>query len=62
MLDQKLPMRREPVMALYRKFCMCRLMSSCRMFFQIDASVSSWVVMSWIAYLVMSRFMSVFLV
>ena len=62
MLFQNSPTLRDPVIARYRKFWMGRLMSGCRRLFQREPSVSRLPVISWIANLVMSRFVSVCLV
>ena len=62
MLFQKSPIRRDPAIARYRKFCIGRLISGCRRLFQRESFVSRLFVTSLIVYRVMSRFMSVCLV
>ena len=62
MLFQNLPTLRDPVIAQYRKFWMGHLMSGCCRLFQWEPFVSRLLVISLIAYLVMSRFVSVCLV
>lgn len=54
-------MHRESFIAQYRKFWIGRRMSGCLKFFHSVVSVSRLRVMFWMAYLVISRFMSVVL-